>query len=65
MTDADINDLICQRGVVASEHPIRQHSRQQEGLGEKHRGWCGDVVGIKMNRRHGIDLPCLEQRLSV
>lgn len=26
MTDADINDLICQRGVAASEHPIRQHS---------------------------------------
>lgn len=24
MTDADINDLICQSGVAASENPIRQ-----------------------------------------
>lgn len=51
MTDADINDLICQRGVVASEHPIHStRNRLGGGWGEKHRGWCGDVVGMKMNR---------------
>ena len=35
MTDADINDLICQCGVAASEHPIRQHS----GTHSERAGW--------------------------
>lgn len=30
MTDADINDLIWERGVAASENPIRQRSGPSE-----------------------------------